>query len=892
LLPARVSLQWSEQLRQESSRQGHALATVSKEKELLEHEKAALEVRLAALQRDRQGLSEQLAEARSVKEMLESSLFEAQRHLSHLEITRSQMEIQLHTVMQAKEVIQGESLLFLCELEAERSLMRQERENMAQQLLQTEQQYNNTLKLQQTDHEVEINQLLQDLASEWEGHHSELQKILEKWEKEKVETEGEHKKKLFDMKQKVATMQAQQEEEQPRAENAKQEVLQEKEREKSALLETVLQTQGELREANQQLEQLRQEVKEQHEDGQVSLTTGLCTPTALWAAPFELRCSGGPRSSRRNPPAEHDLFRPRPDLASSQSQQSRIEGQSSATELSSGPSLPPFLPRCLFVGRKAPQVSPQPESFLKLISVFIPRTSLHKDKNVQNALAIIILGLFLFSVKHWQIIKTLCLTAKCLWLVLCPISSPTLLCQTSYTAFSEACLIVAQQAVTSNTCTASLVPLLSTTVSKSSVCRLFAIQSLGRKEKHLLFLLNWCCALNSFYPAGGPWESSDGGEVPTHLFWFGPRGQLGTMQPLAPSLLPPQGWGEEDKTKGSGIETRTMRDGPPPRGEELPHLPLAQGLLHCHFRVSREGRAAELPWQPLPLPDGTNGHGRGFSPSEQRRSAARGGRERERRGGVGRGQGGAGVGLIQRKVDTSPALAAQVSGRRAKFLQWSEQLRQESSRQGHALATVSKEKELLEHEKAALEVRLAALQRDRQGLSEQLAEARSVKEMLESSLFEAQRHLSHLEITRSQMEIQLHTVMQAKEVIQGEVKCLQCELEAERSLMRQERENMAQQLLQTEQQYNNTLKLQQTDHEVEINQLLQDLASEWEGHHSELQKILEKWEKEKVETEGEHKKKLFDMKQKVATMQAQQEEEQPRAENAKQEVKTVKGEFG
>lgn len=58
----------------------------------------------------------------------------------------------------------------------------------------------------------------------------------------------------------------------------------------------------------------------------------------------------------------------------------------------------------------------------------------------------------------------------------------------------------------------------------------------------------------------------------------------------------------------------------------------------------------------------------------------------------------------------------------------------------------------------------------------------------------------------------------------GEVKCLQCELEAERSLMKQERENMAQQLLQTEQQYNNALKLHQTDHEVEINKLLQDLV--------------------------------------------------------------------
>lgn len=49
---------------------------------------------------------------RSVKDTLESSLFEAQQHLSQLEISRSQLEIQLHTVTQAKEVIQGES--FMC----------------------------------------------------------------------------------------------------------------------------------------------------------------------------------------------------------------------------------------------------------------------------------------------------------------------------------------------------------------------------------------------------------------------------------------------------------------------------------------------------------------------------------------------------------------------------------------------------------------------------------------------------------------------------------------------------------------------------------------------------------------------------------------------------------
>lgn len=157
---------------------------------------------------------------------------------------------------------------------------------------------------------------------------------------------------------------------------------------------------------------------------------------------------------------------------------------------------------------------------------------------------------------------------------------------------------------------------------------------------------------------------------------------------------------------------------------------------------------------------------------------------------------------------------------------------------------------------------------------------RSVKDTLESSLFEAQQQLSHLEITKSQLEIQLHTVIQAKEVIQGEslmyfasvvhlqcsaekwrkwrespfvlklkwrkaskyrivsvgtaflpftmfageVKCLQYELETERCLMKQEQQNMAQRLIQIEEQHNNTLKLQQTDHEVEINKLLQDLV--------------------------------------------------------------------
>ncbi|XP_074461521.1 uncharacterized protein LOC141750407 isoform X2 [Larus michahellis] len=182
------------------------------------------------------------------------------------------------------------------------------------------------------------------------------------------------------------------------------------------------------------------------------------------------------------------------------------------------------------------------------------------------------------------------------------------------------------------------------------------------------------------------------------------------------------------------------------------------------------------------------------------------------------------LGVLAEEKEEAQEKLLEVSRQQESSRSGLEQLRQESSRQGHALAEVCAEKELLVREKAALEVRLAAMERERQGLSEQLAEARSGKETLECSLLEAQQHLSELEISRSHLETQLHAVAQAKEVIQGEVKCLQWELEAERSLLKRERQNMAQALLQKEQQHTDTLKVREADHQGEINKLLQDVA--------------------------------------------------------------------
>ncbi|KAL9834856.1 centrosome-associated protein CEP250 isoform 2-T2 [Geothlypis trichas] len=257
-----------EKLSQESSGQGHELAQVSREKELLGREKAALEGRLAATERHQHDLSRQLAETRSAKEGLQSRLFAAQQQISELEITRNHLEAQVLIVTQAKEVIEGEVKCLQRELEAERALRRQEQEDTAQQLLQAEQQHQESLRLQGTAQQLEIKKLLQDLASERERHRAEMQETLEQWEKEKAEREQEHQKVLLEMRQKVATLLAQQEEERTRFENAKQEVLLEEQKEKSALSEALLQTQGELSRARQQVQQLRQEVTEQQEKGQ------------------------------------------------------------------------------------------------------------------------------------------------------------------------------------------------------------------------------------------------------------------------------------------------------------------------------------------------------------------------------------------------------------------------------------------------------------------------------------------------------------------------------------------------------------------------------------------------------------------------------------------------
>ncbi|KAF7238995.1 hypothetical protein EYD10_14377 [Varanus komodoensis] len=254
-----------EKAHQESSCLGEVLTKVSKEKELLMHEKATLEVRLGYIERERLSLTEQVEEFRSTKDILESSLFQAQQQVSQLEVTTGQLEMKVQAISQAKEVIQGEVKCLSMELEAAKSKVEQEKEEKAQQLLQAEQKYQETLNQCQIVHKEEMNVIYQELEGERKRHHIEMEEVLKRMIMEKEEIEIVCEKKLLELQKQVIAIQAQIEAELTVARNAKQEMMLEKESERKSLLDEVLQTKKELASTCQQLEHLHWEAKKHQE---------------------------------------------------------------------------------------------------------------------------------------------------------------------------------------------------------------------------------------------------------------------------------------------------------------------------------------------------------------------------------------------------------------------------------------------------------------------------------------------------------------------------------------------------------------------------------------------------------------------------------------------------
>ncbi|XP_058681859.1 serine/threonine-protein kinase PAK 3-like [Poecile atricapillus] len=215
-----------------------------------------------------------------------------------------------------------------------------------------------------------------------------------------------------------------------------------------------------------------------------------------------------------------------------------------------------------------------------------------------------------------------------------------------------------------------------------------------------------------------------------------------------------------------------------------------------------------------------------------------------------------------------------------------EKLLQEFSRQGHTLSQVCKEKAVLAQENAALQARLAATERDLRGLLEQLAEARTEKESLQCSLLAAQQQVSELEITRSRLEGQVRTAMQAKELILEDVRGLRCELQAVRSFSKQQCDEMAQQLRLAEEQFSKALRVWQSAQEEEKRKLLQKQERRLKQQRLEALEQRERFLAELQRQKAAHLDKVYRLQRELSQRQ-QQNKLQAELQEAQRKMKAV-----
>lgn len=119
--------------------------------------------------------------------------------------------------------------------------------------------------------------------------------------------------------------------------------------------------------------------------------------------------------------------------------------------------------------------------------------------------------------------------------------------------------------------------------------------------------------------------------------------------------------------------------------------------------------------------------------------------------------------------------------------------------------------------------------------------------------------------------------------ILGEVKCLKLELDTERSRAEQERDAVARQLAQAEQEGQAALGRQKVAHEEEVNRLQEKWEKERALLQQKLDKTLETLERERTELEM----KLREQQTETEALRAQREEERTQADSALYQVSSL-----
>ncbi|KAK3568968.1 hypothetical protein QTP86_021379 [Hemibagrus guttatus] len=147
-----------------------------------------------------------------------------------------------------------------------------------------------------------------------------------------------------------------------------------------------------------------------------------------------------------------------------------------------------------------------------------------------------------------------------------------------------------------------------------------------------------------------------------------------------------------------------------------------------------------------------------------------------------------------------------------------------------------REREELQREKQRLEEQVHKIGQEKEEIKQDREDLRNLSGNLQQQLCVAKEQISVLEVQHTQLQMQVHTLQQAKDVLHGEIKCLQSELEQNSFLMEEERRGATEQHMWHEKEIKNC--------QLEIRRL-NDEAQASLNNNREHEEDREEWQRER-----------------------------------------------
>ncbi|XP_062862051.1 centrosome-associated protein CEP250 [Trichomycterus rosablanca] len=143
----------------------------------------------------------------------------------------------------------------------------------------------------------------------------------------------------------------------------------------------------------------------------------------------------------------------------------------------------------------------------------------------------------------------------------------------------------------------------------------------------------------------------------------------------------------------------------------------------------------------------------------------------------------------------------------------------------------------LQREKQRLEIVVLTTEQEREEVIQDRDEIRNLSVALQQQLCLSKEQISVLEVQHTQVQMQVHALQQAKDVIQGEIKCLQSELERTSNLLEDEKSRASEERL--------LYKRDVESFQLEIKRLKTEAEQMSERHKMQDDEKRETWQRER-----------------------------------------------